>query len=337
MSGDGRRLRLAVAGLGRAFTLMLPTLTKHPAVELVAAADPRPEARARFAADFGARTFESVERLCTEPGIDAIYVATPHQHHAAHVVAAASAGKHVLVEKPFAVGLDEAHAMVEAAEAARVHLVVGHSHSFDAPIALARRIVAGGTLGRVRMISALAYTDFLYRPRRPEELQTARGGGVVFSQCAHQMDVVRLLGGGRVRSVRAATGAWDPARATEGAYAALLTFEDGAFASMAYNGYGFYDSDELMGWIGELGRPKPAGGWGSARRALAGFDAGREAEAKSARNYGGAGYREAAPAATHEHFGFVVVSCEHGDLRPRPDGVEVFGADGRRFEPLAPP
>ena len=51
-----RRIRLGVAGLGRAFTLMLPTLAAHPTVELGAAADPRREARARFAADFGATT-----------------------------------------------------------------------------------------------------------------------------------------------------------------------------------------------------------------------------------------------------------------------------------------
>ena len=59
------------------------------------------------------------------------------------------------------------------------------------------------------MITALNYTDFLYRPRRPEELDTAQGGGAVFNQAAHQVDIVRLLGGGRVKSVRAATGAWD--------------------------------------------------------------------------------------------------------------------------------
>ena len=47
------------------------------------------------------------------------------------------------------------------------------------------------------MINALNYTDFLYRPRRPEELDTAQGGGAVFNQAAHQVDIVRLLGGGR--------------------------------------------------------------------------------------------------------------------------------------------
>ena len=46
------------------------------------------------------------------------------------------------------------------------------------------------------MITALNFTDFLYRPRRPEELDTASGGGVLFSQAAHQVDIVRLLGGG---------------------------------------------------------------------------------------------------------------------------------------------
>ena len=141
-------------------------------------------------------------------------------------------------------------------ERAGVHLVVGHSHSFDAPIPRLRALVESGAFGAVRMINAINYTDYLYRPRRPEELDTAQGGGAVFNQAAHQVDIVRLIGGGRVTSVRAATGAWDAARPTEGAYAALLTFADGAFASLTYNGYGHFDSDELQGWIGEMGQQK---------------------------------------------------------------------------------
>ena len=102
--------------------------------------------------------------------------------------------------------------MIAAARSAGVQLVVGHSHSFDRPIRRTREIIASGAVGAPRMITALNFTDFLYRPRRPEELVTEQGGGVVFSQAAHQIDIVRLLGGGRVRSVRASTGAWDPAR-----------------------------------------------------------------------------------------------------------------------------
>ena len=120
---------------------------------------------------------------------------------------------------------------------------------------------ASGAFGDVRMINALNYTDYMYRPRRPEELDTAQGGGVVFSQGAHQIDIVRLLGGGKVHSVRAATGAWDPSRPTEGAYAAFLTFDNGAFATVTYSGFAHFDSDEFCDWTGEMGLPKDRGGY----------------------------------------------------------------------------
>ena len=72
-------------------------------------------------------------------------------------------------------------------------MIVGHSHSFNAPVLLARALIASGRLGAVRMVHAMQYTDFLYRPRRPEELDTRQGGGVVFSQAAHQAGLFRGL------------------------------------------------------------------------------------------------------------------------------------------------
>ena len=108
------------------------------------------------------------------------------------------------------------------------------------------------------MINALNYTDYLYRPRRPEELDTSKGGGAVFNQAAHQVDIVRLVAGAPVTGVRALTGSWDATRPTEGAYATLLTFANGAFASLVYSGYGHFDSDEFEGWIGEMGQTKAA-------------------------------------------------------------------------------
>ncbi|MEP6998300.1 MAG: Gfo/Idh/MocA family oxidoreductase, partial [Betaproteobacteria bacterium] len=333
-----------VAGLGRAFTLMLPTLTADPRVRLVAGADSRPEATRRFAGEFGARAYASVEALCADDDVDVVYVATPHQFHAEHVEAAAVHGKHVLVEKPMAISLDECRRMIDATERAGVRLIVGHSHSFDAPIRRAREIIASGALGAVRMINAQYHTDYLYRPRRPEELITARGGGAVFSQGAHQIDIVRLLGGGRAHSVRAQTGAWDPARATEGAYAALLVFEDGSYASLVYSGYAHFDGDELCGGIGEMGGVKPARDYGAARRTLSRTaDPDAEEALKNARNYGGAGYAERAAAAPssaaswHQHFGLVLVCCERGDLRPMPNGVMVYEDEQMRLEPLPQP
>ena len=83
MSDTGeRKLRLGVAGLGRAFSVMLPTFTGDARVALVAAADPRAEARQRFAADFAGKTYETVAELCADPAVEVVYVATPHQFHA---------------------------------------------------------------------------------------------------------------------------------------------------------------------------------------------------------------------------------------------------------------
>jgi len=329
-----RKLRIGVTGLGRAFSVMLPTFAADPRVALVAAADPRAEARARFAADFASKAYARVEDLCADPAVEVVYVATPHQFHAAHAVLAAEHGKHVLIEKPLALTLEDCDAIIAAAERASVRLVVGHSHSFDAPILRLRALIASDAFGPVRMITAFNYTDYLYRPRRPEELDTARGGGAVFNQAAHQVDMVRLIGGGRVASVRAATGAWDTARPTEGAYAALLTFADGAFASLAYSGYGRFDSDEFDNWIGEMGQAKqPYAGAGRARFA----SGAEEAATKAARNYGGADYRPPTPASAHQHFGTIVVSCAQADLRPLPTCVMIYQDGAARLDPLPPP
>ena len=332
-----KKVRLGVAGLGRAFTLMLPALTRHPRIALVAAADPRAEARESFERDFGRTAYDSIEGLVADRAVEAVYVATPHEHHAAHAVAAAQAGKHVLVEKPMALRAADARSMIDAAKDAGVRMIVGPSHSFDAPIARTRRLLDGGELGAVRMITAIDYTDFLYRPRRPEELDTERGGGVFFSQAAHQVDIVRLLAGSRARSVRAHAGNWDPARATEGAYGALIAFEDECFASLAYSAYGHFDTDELCGGIGELGHEKDRSSYGAARKALANV-ARSEASSKHARTYGGADYRAPEAASPwHEHFGVVVVSCERGDVRPLPNGLWIYGDLEKRFEPLGKP
>src|SRR5437763_5143511 len=126
-----RTLRLGAAGLGRAFALMLPTFIGDPRVRLAAAADPREEARRRFAAEFGGRAHASIEELCADPDVEIVYIATPHEHHAAHVRLAAAHGKHVLVEKPMAVTLADGQAMIAAAHNAGTVLIVGHSHSFD--------------------------------------------------------------------------------------------------------------------------------------------------------------------------------------------------------------
>lgn len=336
-----RTLQIGVVGLGRAFTLMLPTFVHDSRVRLVGATDPIAAARAQFEKDFGAPSYESIEALCADPAVEVLYIASPHQFHAAHVCLAAAFGKHVMVEKPMALSLEECTTMIEATRSAGVHLIVGHSHSFNTPVRRTREIIDSGIYGAVRMITALNFTDFLYRPRRPEELDTQVGGGVIHSQATHQMDIVRLLGGGLVNSVRAHTGSWDTSRPTEGAYSALLRFEGGAFASTTYSGYGHYDSDELMDNIGEMGQAKAPSDYGAARKRLQNAATSAEETAlKAARNYGGSLYVPSIALPTnraYQHFGQVIVSCDKADLRPSATGIVIYADSQKVIESLPAP
>ena len=317
-----RKLKLGAVGLGRAFSLMAPAF-RDPRIELSAAADPRPEALQQFSKDFGGRGCRSLEELC-RTDVEAIYIATPHQFHAAQACLAAAAGKHVLVEKPMALSLEECRAMAAAAKKHRVHLIVGPSHSFDLPIQKAKQLIDSEKFGRVRMITAFNFTDFLYRPRTPDELEHA-----LLNQSAHHVDIVRLLAGTPLKSVRAQAVAW--ARG-QGAYSALLSFKE-SFATLVYSGNAHFDSDEFTGWIGELGQKKDPASYGAARKALSGRN---ESSYKEARNYGGAEFK-ASQAQAHEHFGPLIVSCDKADLRPLPTGVMIYADGEQRLEPLPAP
>jgi phthalate 4,5-cis-dihydrodiol dehydrogenase len=318
---------LGIAGLGMAGAVMVRAAARHPGIRIVAAADPHDAPRQAFARDFNARVFADIEALCADPAVEAVYIATPHQFHAAHAALAAAAGKHIILEKPMALTLADCDAIIEAVERAKVCLIVGHTHAFDPAVREMRRIVASGEFGRLGMIAALNYTNFLYRPRRPEELDTALGGGILFNQVPHQIDMVRLIGGGRVRSVRAQATRLDPARPTEGSAIAFLEFEDGAAASLVYGGYDFFDSDELHFWINERGAPKPPDQHGAARRALAAEQA-EEARLRVERYAYGS---PAGPPPNHQpHFGLMIVTCERGEMRASADGLFIYDRNGKR-------
>lgn len=328
-------LRIGVVGLGRAFSLMLSTFLRDPRVRLVGACDPREEARRQFADDFHAPAYADVPELAASPDVEILYVASPHQFHALHTEIAAAHGKHVLVEKPMALSVAECDRMIEACRAANVRLIVGHCHSFDTPYLRTRDLIRSGRFGAVKMIHAVNYTDYLYRPRRPEELLTSEGGGAVFSQAAHQVDIVRLLAGSCAVNLRATVGRWDPSRHTEGAYSALLWFENGAYASLSYNGYGHFSTDEWTGGVGEMGEPVSMDSYGRARKRLDTFPTPEaEAQLKAAGTYGGSAYKATsatdAPPPFHQHFGPVLVTCEGADLRPLPDSIVVYG--DRQYE-----
>lgn len=334
---DAPMIRLGLIGLGGATKQILPSLRSHPEVRIVAAADLRPEARERFASAFGAPAYAEVEQLCRDPAVNTVYIATPHQWHKAHAVMAAACGKHIIVEKPMALTVEDCDAMTQAAAHHDVHLMVGHTHSFDPPVRRMRELIRSGELGPLAMVNTWSYSNFLMRPRRPEELDTAQGGGVIFNQLPHQVDMVRLLGGGMVRSVRSMAWALEPGRPTEGSHLTFLQFEDGAAASLVFSGYDYFDSDEFHFWVGELGEPKAADGYGRARAQLRRFANANEESAFKASAATQAGFGAAPQPAHwhHPHCGVTIVSCAHGDMRPSADGVLIYDQTGRRELPVA--
>ena len=327
----GAPVRLGIAGLGLAGSMMIRAAAIHPRIELCAAADPLARPRAAFAADFGTPAYAEFRALCEDRAVEAIYVASPHELHPAQAILALEHGKHVLVEKPLALTLADCDRVIAAADRARGRLLVGHTHAYDPNVRFVRALLKRGELGRLGMILTFNYNDFLYRPRRPEELETARGGGVAFNQVTHQIEILRLLGGGLVRSVRANLGALAADRPTEGNCMALLEFEDGAAASLAFSAYDGFDSDEFCDWVAEGGGRKRPGHQGTMRRRLR--QAPDEEAARQAENgYGGTRLPTEQPHLPH--FGVLIVTCEHGDVRLSPDGVVVYGRDGRRELPV---
>jgi len=335
--------RLGVVGLGGATSQILPSIVTHPNFMISAGADPRPEARAQFANTFGASVFETVEELCTKGSVDVVYIAAPSHLHMEIAVLAANQGKHVIVEKPMAISLRECDLMIDAARANRIHLMVGHTHAFNAPVLKAREIISSGELGRLSMITSMNFNDYLYRPRWSHELQTEMGGGIIYNQVPHQVDVVRMLAGGLVSSVRSAMWAHDGERRTEGSHLTFLQFEDGSAASMTISAYDFFDTDEFNFWVGELGEKKDVDRHGSARRLLSGLDGAQaESQLKLSRSFGGAGHAgvqglSRGQPTHHAHFGFLLASCTLGDVRPSNDGVLIYSSEGCRHVPVSAP
>lgn len=322
-----------MAGLGVASTQIMPPIAALPYIKIIAAADTRTDALAKFRETYGGETFTSVEAMCESADVDAVYVATPNQLHAKHVIAVTERGKHVIVEKPMATSIAECDAMNEAAEKRGVKLLCGHTHSFDPPIRKIREIVESGELGKLRMINTWNYNEFMYRPRMRHELATSRG--VVLNQGPHHVDIVRLIGGGMVRSVRSMTGVWDKAREWEGSYTCYLEFQDGTPATLVYSGYGFFDTAELFNWVGEGGQHRAPETNLDVRKKLHGVRTAEEEEQlKEGMRFGGQREGEYSHVWTGERkqpfFGFTLVSCERGDIRQSPDGLHIYGETAQR-------
>jgi len=331
-------LKIAICGLGRAFVLTLPSLLKYPGIDIVGGIDPQAETREQFTKTLSKPSFATLEELHHSIEYDAVYVASPHQFHLEHVSFFLKKRKIVLCEKPMSISVSDAIEMARLSEEMNTPLLIGPSHSYDESILQTARMIQLEQFGQVRMIHMLNYTDFLYRPRRIEELDSSQGGGVVYSQAAHQLDIARLLGGSYIKTITAQTGNWDSNRSTEGSYTAQLKFANGCFASLTYSGYGLYDSDELCGNYSELGFQKNSLMTGKAKKALQeSLSTGLSEEDLKRYNSHLKMNQEILPPDTNEHFGMILVSCDSADLKIMPDRIMIYETQGIREITLSKP
>jgi phthalate 4,5-cis-dihydrodiol dehydrogenase len=337
-------IRLGFAGVGIASLQVMGNLGKLAGkLELTALADLRRDNMEHFCERYGKQVamFDSVEALCRSPEVDAIWVATPNVFHAEHTILAAENGKHVICEKPMAVTLEQCQAMVDAVERNGVKYVQGHSKTYDVAIRKIGEIVRSGELGHVTHIQTWNYNDWLIRALMPGEVDTDQGAGVVFRQGPHQVDIVRYLGGGKVRSVRASAARASPHfPKCEGNYTAFLDFENGVAATLVFDGYGWFDVAELTWGIGESGHLQKNPDSVVPRHHPTGPVSAEEkyAQVRSGNPYGygaGSGWDPKSPT-RKPFFGLTIVSFERGVIRQSPDGLYVYDANGRR-EIVLPP
>ncbi len=206
--GASQRIGVGLIGCGHMAQLRhVPALRRLRGARVVAVADVDPEARGRVGEALGVEhRYPSAEELLEHPGVDAVGVIVPASVHAEMVVAALEAGKHVLVEKPLALTLEDCDRMLDASRA-RPELVtaVAFNLRFHRHVRRARGLVQAGAVGPVDSVCAVTtgcaagvdVDEYLtgWRGRRE------RGGGALIEKGAHHYDVFRYVLDGEVEEV----------------------------------------------------------------------------------------------------------------------------------------
>jgi len=348
-----RKINIGVIGVGVGGLEIIRSAIQSPeTINITAGCDTVPLTRERFKERFpDANVYMSVDDLCKDPNVDAVYIASPNRFHAEHTITAARNGKHVLIEKPMAISLKETEQMVEECENAGVKLVCAHTASFGLPYRVMRKVIQSGELGALRAIHLMAYTDWMLRPRTPDELDFSQGGGVPFRQGPHQLDTVRLLSGGMIKNVWAHVGEWMPERPIPGYYTAQFEIEGGAVATATHNGYGYFNLSDINGpqegrssieSIVDV-RKQMRGGIRDEDSDKQDMRIGGVVEVKqfeaakisgpSRGNFGRQIKREPGDRTGLNDTGdpgTIFVSCERGDMRIGPRGVFIYGDSGVR-------
>ncbi len=200
------RLGVAVAGLGRIGRLHAEVIKAWvKEAELVAVVDVVESLARSVGESFGVRWYTDFGKALRDPRVDAVVIATPTFLHKGMIVEAAEAGKHVFVEKPLTVTVEEALEVRRAVEAHGVKLQVGYNRRFDHAYRRAKEDVEGGVVGR-----PLAYLAVARDPGAPPGwvADPKLSGGIFLDQLSHDFDMGRWLMSDEVAEVYVVGGAY---------------------------------------------------------------------------------------------------------------------------------
>jgi len=226
---------------------------------LVGVAGRRPDSAAAFVRALGAggvEAFADVDSLLARPDVDVVCVATSSGSHAAVAEAALEAGKHVVVEKPMTMTSADADRLIALADRRRLTLSVISQRRFEAPYALAKRMLDEGRLGRLLFVEA--HTPF-YRTQAYYDSADWRGtlaedGGALMNQGIHQIDLMLWYGGDAV-AVSGKLATQTHAMEAEDLGAAIVSFAGGAVGVLTAStsfAPGFPPSVKLYGERGAI-------------------------------------------------------------------------------------
>src|SRR3989442_11142957 len=188
-------VRVAVVGVGWWGRVLADAAGRGTGLGIAACTGRSPENRATFAQSYGCRDLASYEAVLADPEVEGVLITTPHSLHAEQVVAAAEAGKHVFVDKPFTLTLAEARRATEACRRARVVLAVGHQRRRQAASRALKRLLDDGTLGRAAQIEGNFSADigFTLKPGMWRTVRAETPGGPMTNLGIHHVDTYQYL------------------------------------------------------------------------------------------------------------------------------------------------
>ena len=187
-----KKLKFALIGAGGIAQTYAQAFQTSERCELVAVADLRKDAAEAFAEPFGAKAFADYKQLAENTTIDAVIVSTPPASHPEIAMYFMARGVHVLCEKPLCLSVEEARAMIEAAEKSGVVFTMATKFRYCADVIKAKSILASGTLGEIIQFEN-AFTAKVDMSKRWNSDKAQAGGGVLIDNGTHSVDIIRYF------------------------------------------------------------------------------------------------------------------------------------------------